>query len=209
MKLYDCTTAPSPRRVRIFAAEKGLELELVAVDLGSGEQFSAEFRTVNPDCVVPALELDDGTCISEVVAICHYLEEIHPEPALFGSNAVERALALMWNAKVEQQGLWAVADAFRNTVKGLQGRAVPGPDDYEQIPELAERGRRRVAAFFRKMDVQLATHEFLAGTHFTIADVTAIVLIDFAARLKIAIPEDADNLRRWYDSVAARPSIGA
>ena len=114
MRLFDCSTAPSPRRVRFFAAEKNLELELVPVDLGSGEQFSADFRAVNPDCVVPALELDDGTCISEVVAICQYLEEIQPEPTLFGDTAIERATATMWNAKAENRvcGRWRMPTAI-------------------------------------------------------------------------------------------------
>jgi len=209
VKLYDCRTAPSPRRVRIFAAEKGLDLDLVAVDLASGEQFGAEFRKINPDCVVPVLELDDGTHLSEVIAICHYLEEIKPEPTLFGTTAAERAAAFMWNAKAEQQGLWAMADAFRNTAKGLQGHALPGPDQYEQIPELAERGRSRVAMFFEKLNDQLGHREFLAGENYTIADITALVLVGFAARLKIDFADDAANLRRWYDNVSARPSAAA
>jgi len=209
MKLFDCSTAPSPRRVRIFAAEKRLELDIIQVDLGSGEQFGAEFRAINPDCIVPVLELDDGTHITEVTAICHYLEDFQPEPTLFGIGAAERATAVMWNAKAEQQGLSAMADAFRNVAKGLQGRAVPGPENYEQIPELAERGRRRVAAFFEKLDTRLTQTEFLAGERFTIADITALVLVDFAARLKIVIDDGAVDLQRWYDSVAARPSASA
>jgi glutathione S-transferase len=205
MRLFDCTTAPSPRRVRFFAAEKNLELELVPIDLGSGEQFSDEYRAINPDCVVPALELDDGTCITEATAICLYLEEMQPQPALFGTNAKERAIAAMWNAKAEQQGLWAMADAYRNYARGLQGRALPGPQEYEQIPELAERGKSRVLAFFQMLDARLADHEYLAGDRFTIADITAVVTVDFAARLKIDIDADEANLARWYASVAARP----
>ena len=209
MKLYDCQTAPSPRRVRIFAAEKDVDLELVAVDLANGEQFGAEFRKINPDCVVPVLELADGTYLTEVIAICHYLEEIKPEPALFGATTADRAVALMWNAKVELQGLWPMADAFRNAAKGLQGHALPGPDKYEQIPDLAERGRHRVVSFFAKLDQQLGNRDFIAGDHYTIADITAMVLADFAARLKIGIPDDAANMQRWYDHVSARPSATA
>lgn len=209
MRLFDCATAPSPRRVRFFAAEKNLELELVPVDLGSGEQFSSEFRAVNPDCVVPALELDDGSCLTEAIAICQYLEEIQPEPTLFGDTASERASAVMWNAKAEQQGLWAVADAYRNFARGLKGHALPGPDKYEQIPELVERSRARVLSFFKTLERQLAQHEYIAGDRFTIADITAVVTIDFAARVKISIDEDAANLRRWYASVSARPSASA
>jgi len=206
MRLFDCSTAPSPRRVRIFAAEKKLDLELVQVDLRSGEQFSADFRAMNPDCVVPVLETDDGTHLSEVIAICQYLEEVSPEPTLFGTTATERAVAMMWNAKAEQQGLWATADAFRNAAKGLAGHAIPGPDEYAQIPELAERGRSRVQAFLEKMNTQLGEHEYLAGDRFSIADITALVLIDFAARVKIGFDQDAVHLARWYANVAARPS---
>jgi len=116
---------------------------------------------------------------------------------------------MMWNAKAELQGLWAMADAFRNTVKGLQGHALPGPDAYEQIPELAVRGKARVEAFFVKMNERLASHEYLAGERFTIADITALVLFDFAARMRINPAEDQEYLRRWYASVSARPSAGA
>ncbi len=209
MRLFDCSTAPSPRRVRFFAAEKNIELELVPVDLGSGEQFGADFRAVNPDCVVPALELDDGTCLTEAVAICQYLEDIQPEPTLFGDTAIERATAAMWNAKAEQQGLWAVADAYRNFARGLKGQALPGPHKYEQIPELVERSKSRVLSFFKTLDMQLAQNEFIAGDHFTIADITAVVMIDFAARVKIGIDDDAANLQRWYATVSARPGASA
>ena len=209
MKLYDCKTAPSPRRVRIFAAEKGLDIELVPVDLGSGEQFGEAFRAVNPDCVVPVLELDDGSRLSEVFAICQYLEEVHPQPPLFGSSPVARAEATMWNSKVEQQGLMAMAEAFRNSVPGLKGHAVTGSENYEQIPALAERGRRRVAAFFARMDTRLGEHEFVAGDRYTIADITLLVTADFALRMKFGLGDGNNKLQRWYDSVAARPSATA
>jgi len=209
VKFYDCETAPSPRRVRIFMAEKGIEVETVPVDLAKGEQFDADYRKINPDCVVPALELDDGTCISEVLAICQYLEERYPEPPLLGRTATERAVTTMWNAKAEQQGLWATADALRNTVKGLQGRALPGPDDYDQIPELAVRGRQRAAAFLARLNGQLAEHEFIAGDAYSIADITAMVFVDFAMRLKIPLPDDAHELRRWHEAVSSRPSAAA
>ena len=207
--LYDCATAPSPRRVRVFAAEKGIELEKVAVDLASGEQFSAAFREVNPDCVVPVLELEDGTRITEVLAICQYLEERHPEPTLFGRSAEERALTTTWNAVVEQQGLWATAEAFRNTAKGLSGKAIPGPYPFEQIPELAVRGRKRLELFLAKVDRQLEGREFIVGDLYSIADISAMVVIDFAAWIKIPIPDDALNLARWHEAVSSRPSANA
>ena len=206
MKFFDCKTAPSPRRVRIFLAEKGLDIETVQIDLGAGEQFGETFRKINPDCVVPALVLDDGSCISEVAAICQYLEELQPKPALLGDTPEERARVTMWNAKVEQQGLWAMADAFRNSAKGLADRAVPGPDAYPQIPALADRGRARVEQFFRRLDGQLAETRFVAGDNFSMADISAMVVVDFAGWIKITIPEDATNLRRWHAEVSARPS---
>jgi glutathione S-transferase len=209
MKFYDCTTAPSPRRVRIFAAEKGIKLDSVQVDLRNGEQFGDEFRKLNPDCVVPVLVLDDGTQLSEVVSICQYLEEQTPDPPLFGNTSIERALVTMWNTKVEQQGLWPNAEAFRNSTKGLRNRAVTGPDDFDQIPLLADRSRERVRLFFRKLDTQLAENEFVAGAQFSIADITAIVLVDFAAWTKNAAPDDALNLARWYAAVSSRPSASA
>lgn len=195
--------------MRIFAAEKGIELQKVAVDLANGEQFGAAFREVNPDCVVPVLELDDGTRISEVLAICQYLEEQHPEPTLFGRSPTERAFVTMWNAKVEQQGLWAMADAFRNAAKGLGGHAMPGPDAYAQIPELAARGRKRVELFLAKLDRQLEGRKFVVGNLYSIVDISAMVVIDFAKWIKIPIPDDAPNLARWHKAVAARPSAKA
>lgn len=209
MQLYDCETAPSPRRVRIFLAEKNIDLETVQVDLSSGEQFGEAFRRINPDCVVPVLQLDNGDCISEVLAICSYLEDMHPEPPLLGCSPEERAAVLMWNAKVEQQGLWAAADAFRNSAKGLVNKALPGPDAYPQIPELAERGRRRVHQFMLRLDERLGDHEFIGGDFFSLADISALVVIDFAAWIKIDLPDGAENLSRWYATICRRPSAAA
>jgi glutathione S-transferase len=209
MKFYDCTTAPSPRRVRIFAAEKGIALPTVQVDLRNGEQFTPAFRAINPDCTVPALVLDDGTVIADAVAICGYLEEIHPDPPLIGSTAEERATVTALNRQIERDGFFAAMDAFRNTAKGLKGRALPGPHDYEQIPELAERGRVRVENFFRAMDARLAGREFVAGDRYTIADISTQVLIDLAGRAKLNVPDDCANLRRWHAAVSARPSAKA
>jgi glutathione S-transferase len=209
MKLYDCTTAPSPRRVRIFAAEKGIELDRVQIDLSTGEQFGDAYRAINPDCVVPTLELDDGTIISEVVAICHYLEEIHPEPALFGQTPQQRASALAWNAKIEHQGLAHIRDAFRNYAKGLKGHALTGPIGFEQIPGLVERGRTGASAFFERLDEQLAKSDFVAGDNFSIADITALVFVDFAAWVKLNIPDELVDLNRWHAAVSTRPSARA
>ena len=209
MKFYDCTTAPSPRRVRIFAAEKGIELETVQVDLANGEQFGDDFRQINPDCAVPVLELDDGTCLTEVVAICQYLEGLQAEPALFGTTNTERALVTMWNIKIEQQGFLAAQEAFRNSAKGLKQHAIAGPTPFAQIPELAERGRERIQLFFSRLDGQLADNKFVAGENYSIADISAMVVIDFVGWIKIRIPEDATHLARWHALVSSRPSAGA
>jgi len=205
MKFYDCRTAPSPRRVRIFIAEKNIEIEIIEVDLASREQLGAAFREINPDCTVPVLELDDGTRLTEVFAICQYLDDASPEPSLMGSGAVDRALVTMWNTKIEYQGLAAMAECLRNRAKGMRGRALTGPDDYEQIPELVDRGRRRFEKFMAKMERHLHESEFVAGDVFTIADISLLVAIDFAAWSKISIEDDMVNLRRWYEVVSARP----
>jgi glutathione S-transferase len=157
MKFYDCTTAPSPRRVRIFLAEKGTSVPTVQVDLRNGEQFSPAFRAINPDCTVPVLELDSGITITDIIAICRYFEELYPDPPLMGRNAEERAS----NAgRIEWNGLYAAMEAFRNSTPGFKGRALPGPEPYEQIPALAERGRARIQHFFAWLDARLPDNEF-------------------------------------------------
>ncbi|MGJ5139108.1 glutathione S-transferase N-terminal domain-containing protein [Bradyrhizobium oligotrophicum] len=148
MKLYDAAVAPSPRRVRIFLAEKGLAIPMVRLDLRAGEQFEPEFRALNPQCTVPVLELDSGAAITDVIAICRYLEELHPAPPLMGRDAEERALIECWIRRIEWDGLYALQEAFRNGTPGLERRALPGPLPLEQIPALAERGRLRVAHYF-------------------------------------------------------------
>lgn len=209
MKFYDCRTAPSPRRVRIFMAEKAIEIPTVQVDLRNGEQFSPAYRAINPRCTVPCLLLDDGTGIGEVVAICRFLEEAYPEPPLLGATARDRGVVAMWDHRMEVDGFMAVAEAFRNSTPGLKGRALVGPEGYEQIPALAERGKARVRAFFAELDRRLGDTEFIAGPHYTVADITALVSIDFAGRMKLAIPEDHAHLKRWHQAVSARPSAKA
>jgi glutathione S-transferase len=209
MKFYDCTTAPSPRRVRIFLAEKGITVPTVQVDLRNNEQLTAEFRAINPDATVPSLELDDGTRINDAVGICVYFEALHPRPALMGETAEEKALVASWQRQVERNGFYAVIEAFRNATPGLKGRALPGPHDYEQIPALAERGRLRVQHFYEQMDAQLAQSEFISGPRYSIADITALITIDFAARAKMPIPADCAHVQRWHTQVSARPSAKA
>lgn len=209
MKFYDCATAPSPRRVRIFLAEKHLAVPTVQVNLRGGEQFSETFRAINPDCTVPVLELDDGARIADVIAICQYLEVLKPEPPLLGIGAHDKAVVTVWERRAEHEGLHGVMEAFRNSTPGLKRRALPGPDDYEQIPALAERGRARVQKFFTSMDARLADNAFVAGPRYTIADITVLVAVDFAGRIKLTIPRECRHLRRWHAAVTARPSAKA
>lgn len=209
MKFYDCASAPSPRRVRIFLAEKGITVPTVQVDLRAGEQFGPAFRAINPNCTVPVLELDDGVKLTDAVAICRYFEERQPEPALMGAGAQERAVVTEWQRRAERDGFYAVMEAFRNSTPGLKGRAMAGPQDYEQIPALAERGRMRLQRFFEMIDAQLAGREFVAGPRYTIADITALVTVDFAKWAKSAVPDSCTHLRRWHATVAARPSASA
>ncbi len=209
MRLYDFNLAPNPRRVRIFAAEKGIALETVSVDLRGGGQFEDEFRAVNPRCTVPVLELDDGTRISESVAICRYLEETQPDPPLMGIDARDKAIVEMWQRRIEMEGFLAVGETLRNSAERLKDRALPGPVPYVQIAELADRGRARIGHFFEMLDARLAESDFVAGDRFTIADITAMVTVDFADRVEETPPGSATALKAWHERVSARPSAAA
>lgn len=206
MRLYDYAPAPSPRRVRIFLAEKGIELPTVQIDLRAGEQFAESFRAINPDCTVPVLELDDGSRIADAIAICTYFEALQPAPPLMGRDPIARATIAAAERRAERDGFYAMVEAFRNSTPAFKAHALPGPDSYEQIPALAERGRARMARFFASMDAALADRPFVAGADYSIADITTLVTVDFAKWIKLAIPDECANLRRWYASVAARPS---
>jgi glutathione S-transferase len=206
MKFYDCLTAPSPRRVRMFIAEKGIQVETKMVDLANGEHMSEAFGKINPGRTVPVLELDDGTCLLDSNSICIYLEGVYPEPNLLGNDPKERAVIAMWQRDMDLNGLNAVADCFRNSSRGLHGRAMTGSVDYEQIPELAERGRKRVKQFFADLDRRLGDTKYVAGDRFTIADITALVSVDFARAIKEKVPVEAVNLQRWREELGRRPS---
>src|SRR5215471_4247143 len=181
MKFYDCVTAPSPRRVRIFLAEKGLTVPTVQVDLRNGEQFTPAFRALNPDCTVPVLELDSGVAITDIIAICRYFEELHPHPPLMGGT--RRKEPSLNHGCGGSNGMESTPPRrlFENATPGLKGRALPGPVSLEQIPALAERCRLRVQHFFAWLDARLADNEFVCGPHFTIADISGMVAVDFSA----------------------------
>ena len=209
MKLYDCTTAPSPRRVRIFLAEKGISVPMVQVDLRHGEQLGAAFRAINPEATVPVLELDNGTRIADIIGICRYFEETHPAPALMGIDAEDKAVVESCQRWCEREGFYAAMEAFRNATPGLKERALPGPENYPQIPVLAERGRARLQHFFLRLDARLRASEFVAGRRYTIADITALVSLDFASWMKVKPPASLPALVQWYEKVSVRASASA
>jgi len=209
MNFYDCAPAPSPRRVRIFLAEKGIAVPTVQIDLRAGEQFGQAFRRINPDCTVPVLELDDGTKITDAIGICDYFEAAQPEPNLMGCSPAEKGVITDWQRRAERDGFYAMMEAFRNSTPGFKGRAVTGPADFDQIPALAERGKARVGNFFKMLDARLAANAFVAGPRYTIADITALITVDWAVRFKSASLDSVPALARWHAAVSARPSAKA
>ena len=209
MKFYDYARAPSPRRARIFMAEKGVEIETVQIDLGQKEQFSDAYRAINPRCTVPALALDDGTMLCDNASIARYVEETWPDPPLLGSGAKESALVAEWMARVEWEGLMSIAEVLRNTSDFFRDSAVTGPRPVAQIPELADRGRGRATGFMADLDARLGQSAYLAGERFSAADIAAFVFVDFARWVKLEPDPGLTHLARWREAVAARPSSQA
>jgi len=207
--LYDFALAPSPRRARIFLAEKGATYDNVQVDLGSAEQLSDDFRKINPTCTVPVLKLEDGTILTENDGIAAYLEAAYPEPPLLGVTPAEKGLVANWNSRILMEGLSAAAETLRNTSKGMVDRATTGPVNFKQIPELAERGHARLTTFMDTLNGQLKGREFVAIDTYSYADITAMVVVDFAKWVKVEPTDAHEDLRRWHSVVAARPSASA
>jgi glutathione S-transferase len=205
--LYDCSTAPSPRRTRILLAEKGVTHETVQVDLRQGEQFGDAFRAINPQCTVPALRTDDGVVLTDNAAITAWLEAAFPEAPLLGVTPLERAEIASWNWRIEFEGLMAIAEGLRNSAPAMANRALPGPVDYPQIPELAQRGRARVQHFIDRLDRHLEGREFVAAGRFSIADITAVVAVDFARAVKVKPEERHVHLLRWREAMGRRPAF--
>jgi glutathione S-transferase len=205
---HDCRTAPSPRRARILLAEKGVPHETVQVDLASGEQLGEAFRRINPQCTVPVLRTDDGLVLTDNASIAAWLEARFPEPPLFGRTPAEKAAVAGWHWRCEFEGLMAIAEGLRNGSPAMVNRALPGPVDYPQIPELAQRGRARVERFLETLEARLAGREFVATDAFSVADVTAAVAVDFARVVKVRPdPERHPEIVRWRAGLAARPSM--
>lgn len=202
MKIYEAQVAPNPRRVRIFLAEKGIKVPYEQVDIVNAVNRGPEFRKINPLAGVPVLELDDGTHIAESVAICRYFEELQPQPPLFGVGAKERAIVEMWQRRIEFALFIPVADSFRQRHEFFKGRI-------RQVPEYAEAQRQNAEEALAWLDTELANRRFIAGDQYSIADITAMVGIDFGRVSKIAIKPEQKNLARWHAEVSSRPSAKA
>ncbi|MGR8947016.1 MAG: glutathione S-transferase family protein [Gammaproteobacteria bacterium] len=206
MKLFDWAPAPNPRRVRIFLLEKEIEIPIVDV-AGENFQLSSAYKQRYPEAMVPMLELDDGTQIGEAMAICRYLESLYPSNPLMGKNPVDAANIDMWERRAWEQGMMPCSDVFRNTVpefadRSLAGRHVPLP----QISELVDRGKRNMTLFFDKLNQRLEGREFIASDCYTVADITALTVIDFAKMADLELAAEYTNLLRWYEQVSSRPS---
>lgn len=203
MRLHQSPFAPNARRVRMFLAEKGIEMEQVFVDLAKLDQKTQAYSALNPFQLIPALELDDGDVITESIAICRYLEELHPEPSLFGTSPRERAEIEMWQRLAELQLLLSVAQVFRHTHPAMKEMENP------QVPQWADVNRGKALTAMRRFDAVLASRRFLAGERFSVADITGLVAMDFTKPARLAVPDDLTNLKRWRDEVSARPSAKA
>ncbi|MGC2713934.1 MAG: glutathione S-transferase, partial [Pseudolabrys sp.] len=200
MKLYDSNFAPNPRRVRIFLAEKGIAVPTERVDIARQEHKTPEYAAINPLQRVPSLVLDDGTIITESIAICRYFEMLRPEPPLFGVGSKDAAIVEMWNRWAEINFLASVAEVFRHTHPAMKELEVP------QVPAWAEANRPRVSWFLEMLDRELGTREFVAGDRYTVADITMQVAIDFMKPGRLSMPDGATNVKRWHTTVSARPS---
>ncbi len=209
MKLYDLPGPPSPRRVRVFLAEKGIDIEIVPVNIREGEHLNDAYKAINNRCTIPALEMDDGTVLTEGDAILRYLEEKFPEKPLFGNTPEERGVVNNWLHISDVDGFVAVAEAIRNSNERFAGRAITGPRNADQIPALAERGLARIGYYFEDLDKQLEGRSYIAGDTYTVADISALIVVDFAKMVGQDIPASCANVARWHADVSARPSAQA
>ena len=209
MRLFDFERAPNPRRVRIFLAEKKVQLQRVAVNLYRREQLSPQFLAINPGGTVPVLETDDGIYLSECLAICDYLEGLFVDPPLFGRRPIDRAQVLMWNNIVEAEGMPSVAEVLRNLSPGFRDHVFPGTVAYPQLPALVERGAKRTRQFFDRIEGRLASSSYLAGDQYSFADISLLVTVDFAKWVEIEATQERPALSAWYRRIAARPSSAA
>ena len=213
MKLYTSPTAPNPRRVHVFAAEKGIELDCIVVSLNEGAHFAEAYARLNPDKVVPTLVLDDGTVIHESVAICRYLDAAFPEPNLCGETPAEIGLVSMWVRRVELQMYQPVQDAYRNSRRGFAGRALPGSrGEVPQIPELVERSNQTFARMAAKLDTALQTRDYVALPRYSLADTVAFTTYEFALRTKLEVAAqciETAATQAWFQRMLHRPSAAS
>ena len=206
--LFHDADAPSPRRVRIFLAEKGLDIPRRTLSLARREQFDPAYLARNPRATVPLLELDDGTCLWDTLAICDYLEALHPQPPLLGRTPLERAEVVMWYQRIEFEGFLAVMDVLRNAAPFFKDHAITGTTPAAQIPALVERGNARIAAFYSAMDARLAASPFVAGANYTLADIQLLCVVDFAAGFgRMPVPEGCQSLAEWRRRMNERPGV--
>lgn len=203
MKLYDGGRAPNPRRVRIFLAEKGISVPLESVDMAAKAHLSETFAAINPLQRLPVLILDDGTVLTESIAICRYFEALHPQPPLFGTDAQDMALIEMWQRRLELNLYVPVQAVFRHLHPGMKELEVP------QIAEWGEANKPRVLDFLALLDRELASRRFIAGDDFSVADITGLVTLDFLKPAKLALPAELTQVARWHQDLAARPSARA
>jgi len=208
LTLYDYQGAPSPRRAKMFLTEKGLTFDAIQVDIRKGEQMSEAYRKINPRCTVPALVTEEGDTLTENAEIAAFLEARYPDSPLLGSTPLEKAQVAKWNSRVELEGLTAGAEALRNSSPGMKDRALPGPHNVAQIPELAARGVQRLGWFFEDLDAQLQENQFVAGDTYSMADITATVLVDFARWVKVTPQESQTALTEWHGRMKERASYG-
>ena len=204
---YDFHRAPSPRRARIVLAEKGIAHDVQSVDLAAREQLTDAFRAINPACTIPALALEDGTVLTDNAGIAAWAEAAQPDPPLLGTTPLEKAAVASWNSRIEGECFMAIAEAMRNSAPAMKDRALTGPEDYAQIPELAARGQARLGHFLDRFEAHLATTTYVAGEFFSLADITACVALDFARVLRIDAYADRPATMAWRDRLAQRPAF--
>jgi len=210
MKLYSMKQAVNPQRVRIFAAEKGIDLDIVDIDILAGENRSEAYLKINPRGLLPALVLDDGTVLTESIAICRYLEAFQPEPNLMGETPQEQAVIEMRQREMEFDGLMSIAAVFRNTAPQFKVRPHPGAvPEMEQLPGLAARGQVLTGLWFERLNESLGHSPFVAGHRFTVADITAFCAVGFARWVKLSVPDSHSNTKRWLGDMLQRPAATA
>lgn len=210
MKLYDMEKAPNPRRVRMFLAEKGIAIERVEINIQAGENLGPEYLAINPRGVVPTLVLDDGSILDESLAICRYFEALHPEPNLFGRTPLEMAQIESWQRRMEFEGMFNIAAAFRNAMPAYANRAAPGSGPATpQVPALIERGKMMSQHWLDGLETRLSQSAYVAGERFSVADITAFICVDFAKWIGLRAGDSHLALKAWYAGIKARPSAAA